>query len=41
MHNQQVAVERGNGYDKGMEALRAEVIEALDEAPQSFGQGKL
>jgi hypothetical protein len=41
MHNQRVALERGNGYDKGMEALRRETINALDEAPQSFGQGKI
>ena len=41
MHNQRVAIERGNGYDKGMEALRTEVINALDEATQSFGQGKI
>ena len=41
MHNQRVALEKGNGYDKGMEALRAEVIKALDAAPESFGQGKL
>ena len=41
MHNQRVALERGNGYDKGMEAVRREVIEALDEAPQGFGKGKI
>ena len=41
MHNQRVAVGRGNGYDTGMEALRTEVINALDEATQSFGQGKI
>jgi hypothetical protein len=41
MHNQRVALERGNGYDKGMEALRAEVIASLDATPESFGQGKI
>jgi hypothetical protein len=41
MHNQRVAVERGNGYDKGMEALRAEVINALDEATEGFGQEQI
>lgn len=40
MHNQRVALERGNGYDKGMEALRRETIEALDAVPENFGQGK-
>ena len=40
-HNQRVALERGNGYDEGMEALRRETIKALDEAPQSFGKGKI
>jgi len=41
IHNQRVALERGNGYDEGMEALRRETIKALDAAPESFGQGKL
>jgi len=41
MHNQRVALERGKGYDKGMEALRRETIKALDEATESFGQGKI
>ena len=41
MHNQRVALERGNGYDEGMEELRRETIKALDEAPESFGQGKI
>ena len=40
-HNQRVALERGNGYDKGMEALRRETIKALDATPQSFGQEKI
>ena len=40
-HNQRVALERGNGYDEGMEALRRETIKALDATPESFGQGKL
>jgi hypothetical protein len=40
-HNQRVALERGNGYDEGMEALRRETIKALDAAPESFGQGQL
>ena len=41
MHNQRVALERGNGYDKGMETLRRETIKALDAATESFGQGKI
>ena len=41
MHNQRAALDRGEGYDEGMEKLRTKVIKALDEAPQSFGQEKL